>query len=138
MRGVRVLGTTDDLERVCETARDRPRPRSRSRTRRARRSQAIVARALKTDAQVKVLPRASDLDGGPLLRSLRDLDLADLLGREHAPVDPDEIADYLEGATVLVTGAGGSIGSEIARQVARYRPAGCCSSTATRACCTRR
>ena len=121
MRSVRVLGTTDDLEQVCERhSIDRvlvALPNARREE-----TQAIVARALTTDAQVKVLPRASELIGGPLLRSLRDLDLADLLGREHAPVDTEEIADYLEGATVLVTGAGGSIGSEIARQVARYRP----------------
>ena len=84
---------------------------------------AIEARALKTDAQVKILASASDVDGAPLLNNLRDLDLTDLLGREHAPVDPGDIADYLEGANVLVTGAGGSIGSEIARQVSRYRPA---------------
>ena len=84
---------------------------------------AIEARALKTDAQVKILANASDTDGAPLLNNLRDLDLTDLLGREHAPVDPGDIADYLEGANVLVTGAGGSIGSEIARQVSRYRPA---------------
>jgi FlaA1/EpsC-like NDP-sugar epimerase/dTDP-4-amino-4,6-dideoxygalactose transaminase len=121
VRGVLVLGTTDDLERVCHQHRiDRvliALPNARREEIRA-----IVARALKTDAQVKVLPRATDLIGGPLLRSLRDLDLADLLGREHAPVDVGEIAGYLEGATVLVTGAGGSIGSEIARQVARFRP----------------
>lgn len=121
VRGLRVLGTIDDLERVCrehtiervlvampEAGRDE--------------IQEIVGRALKTDAQVKVLPHTTDMIGGPLLRSLRDLDLADLLGREHAPVDTAEIADYLEGATVLVTGAGGSIGSEIARQVTRFRP----------------
>ncbi|MGH8977246.1 MAG: aminotransferase class I/II-fold pyridoxal phosphate-dependent enzyme [Acidimicrobiia bacterium] len=121
VRGVRVLGTTDDLERICQHhSIDRvliALPNARREEIRA-----IVARALKTDAQVKVLPRATDLIGGPLLRSLRDLDLADLLGREHAPVDVGEIAGYLEGATVLVTGAGGSIGSEIARQVARFKP----------------
>ena len=121
VRGVRVLGTTDDLEVVCQKhSIDRvliALPNARREE-----IQVIVARALKTDAQVKVLPRTSELIGGPLLRSLRDLDLADLLGREHAPVDLDQIADYLEGATVLVTGAGGSIGSEIARQVARFNP----------------
>jgi FlaA1/EpsC-like NDP-sugar epimerase/dTDP-4-amino-4,6-dideoxygalactose transaminase len=121
VRGLRVLGTTDDLEQICdEYSIDRvliALPNARREE-----TQAIVTRALKTNAQVKVLPRTTDLIGGPLLRSLRDLDLADLLGREHAPVDPVEISDYLEGATVLVTGAGGSIGSEIARQVARFRP----------------
>ncbi|GIU86613.1 MAG: hypothetical protein KatS3mg009_1128 [Acidimicrobiia bacterium] len=122
VRGLRVLGATDELETLC----------SRHRIARilvalpyAQREQIqeVIDRALRTDAQVKVLPPASEIVNGPLLRSLRDLDLADLLGREHAPVDNDEIADYLEGATVLVTGAGGSIGSEIARQVLRYRPA---------------
>ena len=53
---------------------------------------------------------------------MRDLDLSDLLGRQPAPVHSDDIARYLQGATVLVTGAGGSIGSEISRQVARYQP----------------
>jgi FlaA1/EpsC-like NDP-sugar epimerase/dTDP-4-amino-4,6-dideoxygalactose transaminase len=121
VRGLRVLGTTAELESVCEKhSIDRvliAMPNARRDE-----TQAIVARALKTNAQVKVLPRTTDLIGGPLLRSLRDLDLADLLGREHAPVDPVQISDYLEGATVLVTGAGGSIGSEIARQVSRFRP----------------
>jgi FlaA1/EpsC-like NDP-sugar epimerase/dTDP-4-amino-4,6-dideoxygalactose transaminase len=121
VRGLRVLGTTDDLEAIC---RDRHIERvivALPNTVRER-TQEIVGLALRTDAQVKVLPPSSDRLHGPLVRSLRDLDLADLLGREHAPVDPRGIAGYLEGATVLVTGAGGSIGSEIARQVARFRP----------------
>ena len=122
VRALRVLGTTHDLEEVCRTEHvDRvvialP---NESRERRGE----IEARALKPDAQVKVLSGPSDTGGEPLLNNLRDLDLTDLLGREHAPVDPSDIADYLEGANVLVTGAGGSIGSEIARQIAQYRPA---------------
>ncbi len=122
IRGLRVLGTTDELQEICRresidrilvamphASRDRVQP--------------IIDRALRTDAQVKVLPPTSDLIGKPLVSNLRDLDLADLLGRDHAPVDPTEIAGYLRGARVLVTGAGGSIGSEIARQVSRYAPA---------------
>jgi FlaA1/EpsC-like NDP-sugar epimerase/dTDP-4-amino-4,6-dideoxygalactose transaminase len=122
VRGLRVLGTTDELEEICDKHRI---ARILVALPYAQREQIqeIIDRALRTDAQVKVLPPASEIVNGPLLRSLRDLDLADLLGREHAPVDNDEIADYIEGATVLVTGAGGSIGSEIARQVARYKPA---------------
>lgn len=81
-----------------------------------------LSNALTADAQVKVLSPASERVAGHLLGSLRDLDLTDLLGRPHAPVDSAEIATYLEGATVLVTGAGGSIGSEVVRQVAGYRP----------------
>ncbi len=121
VHGLPVLATIDELEQVCNKESidlvlialpDAPRDHV----------QAIVESALKTDAQVKVLHAASDLLSAPLVRSLRDLDVADLLGREHAPVDSEEIAKYLSGATVLVTGAGGSIGSEICRQVARYGP----------------
>jgi FlaA1/EpsC-like NDP-sugar epimerase len=122
VRGRRVLGTTDDIGRICRDHRVErvviAVPQAEPERRRE-----IVERALKTDAQVKVLPEASDLAAGPLLRSLRDLDLTDLLGRAHAPVDTSEIAGYLGGATVLVTGAGGSIGREIAQQAARYGPA---------------
>ena len=83
-------------------------------------TKAVVDLALKTDAQVKVLPRASELIDRPLVQGLREINLEDLMGREHAPVDVMEIGEYLGGAAVLVSGAGGSIGSEIARQVARY------------------
>jgi FlaA1/EpsC-like NDP-sugar epimerase/dTDP-4-amino-4,6-dideoxygalactose transaminase len=122
VRTLRVLGTTHDLESVCVKERVDRIVIALPHASRSRRSE-IEARALKTDAQVKVFAGTSDVDGEPLLNSLRDLDLTDLLGREHAPVDPSDIADYLEGANVLVTGAGGSIGSEIARQIAQYRPA---------------
>jgi FlaA1/EpsC-like NDP-sugar epimerase/dTDP-4-amino-4,6-dideoxygalactose transaminase len=81
----------------------------------------IVDRALRTQAQVKVLRPAATAASG-MLQNVRDLDLSDLVGREAAPVDAEGIGDYLRGATVLVTGAGGSIGSEISRQVARYQP----------------
>ncbi|HTK17816.1 MAG TPA: aminotransferase class I/II-fold pyridoxal phosphate-dependent enzyme [Acidimicrobiia bacterium] len=122
VRAMRILGTTTDIERVCKAERiDRILIALPDASR--ERLGEIEARALKTDAQVKVLAGSSDTDGAPLLNSLRDLDLTDLLGREHAPVDPGDIADYLEGANVLVTGAGGSIGSEIARQVSRFGPA---------------
>jgi FlaA1/EpsC-like NDP-sugar epimerase/dTDP-4-amino-4,6-dideoxygalactose transaminase len=122
VRALRVLGTTHDLEEVCIKERIDRVVIALPDASRERRSE-IEARALKTDAQVKVLSGPSDSDGEPLLNNLRDLDLTDLLGREHAPADPSDISDYLEGAIVLVTGAGGSIGSEIARQIAQYRPA---------------
>ena len=122
VRALRVLGTTHDLESVCVKERIDRVVIALPDASREKRSE-IEARALKTDAQVKVLAGPSDHDGEPLLNNLRDLDLTDLLGREHAPADPSDISDYLEGAIVLVTGAGGSIGSEIARQIAQYRPA---------------
>jgi FlaA1/EpsC-like NDP-sugar epimerase/dTDP-4-amino-4,6-dideoxygalactose transaminase len=120
VRGLPVLGGTGDIEELCRrhdvnriliampgADREVTKP--------------IVDRALRTRAQVKVLQAAADPASG-MLRNVRDLDLSDLLGRQPAPVNTDGIGHYLRGATVLVTGAGGSIGSEIARQVARYQP----------------
>src|SRR5664280_2241919 len=73
---------------------------------------------------VKVLPTVGELFGNPVgLRDIRDLDLEDLLGRRQVETDLDSIAGYLTGRRVLITGAGGSIGSELCRQVARYAPA---------------
>ena len=73
---------------------------------------------------IKVLPPVRDLiDGRVGLGDIRDLEVADLLGRRQVETDLDAIAGYLTGKRVLVTGAGGSIGSELCRQIHRYDPA---------------
>ncbi len=53
---------------------------------------------------------------------VREIDIADLLGREEIRVDIQEIGSYLNQQSVLVTGGGGSIGSELCRQIARFNP----------------
>ena len=58
----------------------------------------------------------------PSVSSFQKLDLADLLGRQEIRLDESRIADEIHGKTILVTGAGGSIGSEICRQVSRFNP----------------
>jgi FlaA1/EpsC-like NDP-sugar epimerase/dTDP-4-amino-4,6-dideoxygalactose transaminase len=120
VRGVRVLGGTGDLEELCRR-HDINRVLVALPHADKERTKPIVNRALRTQAQVKVLRPAAD-PGSGMLQNVRDLDLSDLLGRAPAPVDSEGIGEYLRGATVLVTGAGGSIGSEISRQVARYEP----------------
>ena len=73
---------------------------------------------------VKVLPGVNDLlNGRAGIRDVRDIDLPDLLGRHQIDTDVASIAGYLEGKRVLVTGAGGSIGSELCRQIHRWKPA---------------
>ncbi|SNQ49006.1 putative nucleoside-diphosphate sugar epimerase [Frankia canadensis] len=73
---------------------------------------------------VKVVPRVGDLiDGRVGVGDIRDMDLADLLGRRQISTDMSGAAGYLAGRRVLVTGAGGSIGSELCRQIARFGPA---------------
>lgn len=72
---------------------------------------------------VLTLPPLSDIiDGRVSTRDLRDLDLKDLLGRRAITMDTTAIAEQISGRTVLVTGAGGSIGSELCRQIARFGP----------------
>jgi FlaA1/EpsC-like NDP-sugar epimerase len=73
---------------------------------------------------LKVLPDVHDIVGGRVsARDIRDLRIEDLLGRKQVETDLEAVAAMLAGRRVLVTGAGGSIGSEIARQVARAGPA---------------
>jgi len=73
---------------------------------------------------VKVLPGVNDLLGGQVgIRDIRDIDLPDLLGRHQIDTDLAAVAGYLAGQRILVTGAGGSIGSELCRQISRWNPA---------------
>ncbi len=74
-------------------------------------------------AKFKVIPSISELlDGDATITDVRDLRPSDLLGRRQVDTDVDPIAGYLTGKRVLVTGAGGSIGSELCRQLHRYGP----------------
>ncbi|MFV2020857.1 polysaccharide biosynthesis protein [Micromonospora sp. LOL_023] len=71
----------------------------------------------------KVVPSVSELlENEPAVTDLRDPDFSDLLGRHQIETDLDAIAGYLTGKRVLVTGAGGSIGSELCRQIQRFQP----------------
>jgi len=72
---------------------------------------------------VRILPGLSDLvDGQAGLSDIREVDVADLLGRDAVPPDPALFARNIAGKVVLVTGAGGSIGSELCRQIISQRP----------------
>lgn len=77
----------------------------------------------RTSCQIKIIPRMNDVINGKLsMNTIRNVSVEDLLGREPVKVDLDEISDYLSGQVVLVTGAGGSIGSELCRQIAGFHP----------------
>lgn len=85
--------------------------------------QAIVNECNKTRAKIKILPSLIDLiNENVSIAKLRDVDIEDLLGRDPVKVNLREISGYLEGQIVLVTGGGGSIGSELCRQIAGFKP----------------
>ena len=85
--------------------------------------QRILASSEGCTAPIKILPNMKQLLGDPVsLQQVRPMSLEDLLQREPIQTDRQELHPLLEGKTVLVTGAGGSIGSELCRQIASYRP----------------
>lgn len=77
----------------------------------------------RTSCEVKIIPGIYDLvDGKVLVSQLRDVDIEDVLGRDPIKLDTSKILNSLQGQTVLVTGGGGSIGSELCRQIAANNP----------------
>ncbi len=123
IHGVKVLGTTEDIVDLVDkfnieqivVAIPSSTPEERKR---------IYGECTKTDCRLRTLPnvRALSLDEiGDV--SLRDVDVADLLGREEIVLNTRAVSGYIAGETVLVTGGGGSIGSELCRQLCTVAPA---------------
>jgi FlaA1/EpsC-like NDP-sugar epimerase len=123
LHGVRVLGTTANLRTILRN--NRPDevliaiPSAPGEVR-----QRVVEIAREENIPVKTLPGLYELLQGDLelARQIRPVQVEDLLGREPVEVDFQAITSYLQGQTVLVTGAGGSIGAELCRQIARAEP----------------
>ncbi|MGN1050281.1 MAG: polysaccharide biosynthesis protein [Selenomonadaceae bacterium] len=83
----------------------------------------IADKCKQTGCKVKILPGIYELiDGKVSMQQLRNIDIEDLLRRDSIQLDMQAISAYIEGKTVLVTGAGGSIGSELCRQISKARP----------------
>ena len=89
----------------------------------SKRVKEIFQECAKTSAKTKILPMIEDIVTGKVsVTQLRDVKVEDLLGRDPVNLDIEKISDYIKNQVVLVTGAGGSIGSEICRQISKYRP----------------
>ncbi len=83
----------------------------------------ILNIAKNTHAKLKTLPGVYEMvDKGVNIKSIRDVEISDLLGRKEIHLNNEKISEYIEGKTVLVTGGGGSIGSELCRQIAKLHP----------------
>lgn len=122
IRSYKVLGDRNDIPRLVEefnveqvtiaipslSGRDR---------------EAIVAICKSVGVPVNNMPSIEDIFSGDVtVNDFQEIDIADLLGRPEVVLDQKELNLYFEGKTILVTGAGGSIGSEICRQIARFSP----------------
>ncbi|WHY85205.1 nucleoside-diphosphate sugar epimerase/dehydratase [Neobacillus novalis] len=83
----------------------------------------IFQECAKTSAKTQILPMLEDLMTGKVsVKQFRDVQVEDLLGREQVELDINSIAENITNKVVLVTGAGGSIGSEICRQISKFNP----------------
>jgi len=121
-RGVQVLGTIDDL---ADTATDHGVGTIVAAIPSASAELMVKINSLARSAglEVKVLPGVGDLLSGVDLSDVRDIEPEDFLGRHQVEIDIDSIAGFLRDKRVLVTGAGGSIGSELCRQIRDFGPA---------------
>ncbi|AWW25443.1 MULTISPECIES: polysaccharide biosynthesis protein [Acetobacterium] len=83
----------------------------------------IISECKRTAAKVRIVPGIREMiDGQVSLSKIRDVEIEDLLGRETVNLNIREVVSYLEGKIIMVTGGGGSIGSELCRQIARFNP----------------
>ncbi len=123
IHGVKVRGTRHDIPRLVEQHEvDEVLIAIPSATAEVIRPIVDICRT--TSTKLKILPDlASLVHGAPRMSDVRDLRIEDLLGRPKVELNIDEVSAYLRGKRVLVTGAGGSIGSELCRQILRFRPA---------------
>ena len=83
----------------------------------------IIEICSKTKCKVKILPTITDfIQDKEVVTQLKDVNIIDLLGRDEISLNVSEITGYIQGEVVLVTGGGGSIGSELCRQIAKHKP----------------
>ena len=120
IHGVTVLGTVGDIQEIPipydEILIAIPSARGDVMRR-------IVEKCEKTGKQYRTIPKIGELiEGRITVNTIREVSMEDLIGREKVELDEEKISAFLHRKRILITGAGGSIGSELVRQVSRYRP----------------
>ncbi|MCX5871350.1 MAG: nucleoside-diphosphate sugar epimerase/dehydratase [Deltaproteobacteria bacterium] len=122
IHGIPILGGIDDLVRFVDQAAAEELLIAVSAIT-GQQMKRIVGLCQQTGLPYKVLPGLGELINGTVsVKAIRDISYNDLLGREEVKLDQEKIGGYVTGKTVMVTGAGGSIGSELCRQLLRFHP----------------
>ncbi|GMU21803.1 MAG: capsular polysaccharide biosynthesis protein [Phycisphaerae bacterium] len=122
IRGIDVLGKPSDIRKICEQhgvdevlVADPSMPQKEVRR--------LIELCQGMNLRFQTVPAFSDLiEGRVQVSQIRPVDIEDLLGRDPVQLDSEGIGNYIRDKVVMVTGAGGSIGSEMCRQIARFRP----------------
>lgn len=121
--GVKIEGSTYDIPEICEREDIEVILFTISQINLADKKR-ILDICAKTHLEVKIIPNVYGLikDGASVTSKIRQVEVEDLLGREPIVFDTEKYGAYITGQTVLVTGGGGSIGSELCRQIAKLSP----------------
>ena len=121
--GLRVLGGLEDVEKVVEKNDVSKIIISMPSVEQSKISNILKELNKLKDISVKILPNVDNLiEEGNLSTQLRNIKLEDLLGREEIKINTKEVFDFIQDKIVFVTGGGGSIGSELINQIAKYNP----------------
>ena len=120
--GVKIIGNRNDIIKICEKQNVDVIFFSIARIDNKNKKE-ILNICQQTKAKVRILPGMKEIiKGKNLLDNLRDVEIEDILGRDTIALDNHNIENLIKNKTILVTGSGGSIGSELVRQIAKYCP----------------
>lgn len=122
IRGAKVLGTVDDIPKIADKY-DIQEIIIAIPSLDANRSKQILGVCAETECEVKICTGLESMGEGELAQSkIRSVQIEDLLGRDPILLDNEEIKSYIKNKVIFVTGGGGSIGSELCRQIMKYEP----------------
>ena len=122
IHNIKILGTTDDVQEIVNQHHIDEIIITMANVSKEEKK-AIIEKCQQTKCKLKTLPGMYEIiDGKVDIKKIRDVEIEDLLGREPIKTNLKEISDYVENKVVLVTGGGGSIGSELCRQIATFNP----------------
>lgn len=120
--GIKILGNRDDIAEICKQYKVNVIFFSISNIDNKSKKE-ILNICQETGVKIRVLPSVADIiKNKSLLQNLRDVEIEDLLRREPIVLDNQNIGELIENKCILVTGGGGSIGSELCRQIVKYNP----------------